>query len=1113
MKIRYFGPSIAICLLVISGLTLHHEEEEKGEKLFTLLAPKSTGISFNNVIKDERDRNILIYSNYYGGAGVAVIDINNDGLQDLLFAGNIVGDRLYLNKGNLKFEDITTSAGIVDDGGWSSGIAVADVNNDGKLDFYVTRELYDDKPTLRQNKLYINQGNNKFKEVAKAFGVDDDARSRHATFFDYDLDGDQDLFVLNQPPNPGNYSSLKNIDRSQLKFSSKLYQNNGTHFVEVTAKAGLLKTGYPNSVTVRDFNEDGWPDLFIANDFEVADFFYINNGDGTFTDHLKTAMRHISYFSMGVDAGDINNDGKEDLMVVDMVAEDNFRLKANMSGMDPNAFWNVVNNGGHYQYMFNNLHLNQGKNIYSDIAAMAGVSSTDWSWSNLLGDFDNDGWKDIYITNGLLRDIRNSDAAKTLPKKVVKTVTDYYQKNPNEPTKNVLDIINIKDVLANVPSEPIANYAYKNNGDLTFKKVINAWGFENTSFSNGSAYADLDNDGDLDIVVNNVNQNAFVYQNNSNKQSENHFVRIEPVNDQGLPIVGTKISVQTKNSKQFVQVTRTRGMYSTSEPIAHFGLPDDQVIDKIQIEWPDQTTSILRNVKANQHLKVKFSDERKKAAKRPYPKPLFTTINNATPIDFKHLENPFDDYAKQILLPHKLSQFGPAMAIGDVNGDSLEDVFLGGAAGISGDLYLQQKDHSFVLQPNSPWYKDKSSEDVDAIFIDIDNDSDLDLFVASGGNEFTPGAQQYTDRVYVNDGKGNFTYDPDRVAPYTISSGKIVPNDFDNDGDVDLFVAGKFVPHDYPNPASSILLENVNGYYKNRTAELAPGFSHIGLINDAVWFDYNNDGLTDIALAGDWMPVTIFENKGGKFEKVLKPTGFENMTGWWNSIYKADFDSDGDEDLVVGNLGLNYKYKATKVEPFEVHYDDFDQNGTRDIVLSYYNFGERFPVRGKSCSTQQVPTLETKFPAYNLFADADLDAIYGKNALKKALHLKATHFASTYFENLGDGTFKAKLLPTLAQLSNINDMLIEDFDKDGHLDILAAGNLFVSEIETPRNDAGIGILLQGNGKGDFKTVAAEESGVYAPWDVKHLGKITIGNIPHILMATNNDYLKFFIFND
>lgn len=1085
--------------------------DQKNQKRFTLLSSKKTGIDFNNKLKDERHRNILIYSNYYGGAGVAVIDINNDGLQDLFFAGNLVGDKLYLNKGDLSFEDITQSAGIEDNGGWSSGIAIADVNQDGWLDIYVTRELYDENPELRKNKLYLNQGNLKFKESSAKLGVDDSQRSRHALFFDYDLDGDADLFVLNQPPNPGNFSPLKHVDRSNPEYSSKLYENQGSTFKDVTKKAGLLKTGYPNSAVARDFDGDGLTDLFVANDFEAPDFFYKNNGDGTFTDKLTESMRHISYFSMGVDAADINNDGLEDLMVLDMVAEDNYRLKANMGGMDIKAFSDVVNSGGHYQYMFNNLHLNQGNNQFSEVAALAGVSSTDWSWSNLIADFDNDGWKDIHITNGLLRDIRNSDAAKTFPQKVLQIVTEYYEKHPKEPTRNVLDIIDLQEVLNTLPSQPLTNYAYKNNGDLTFSKVMSQWGLEDKSFSNGSAVADLDNDGDLEIIVNNVNQEAFIYNNNGEKFNNNNYLRIQTMIDHKV-MEGTRVEISTENGNQTAEIHKTKGMYSVSEPVAHFGLGSVSTVNKVVVTWPDKTITILSNVDANQLLKIKKqktvdADKLELAVQK-----LFELKNNPAPIGHKHLENSFDDYQKQVLLPHKLSQFGPAMAIGDVNNDGLDDIYLGGSAGVSGDLYVQHKDNTFSLQTTPPWYEHKSSEDIDALFLDVDLDNDIDLFVVSGGNEFSPNAPQYHDRLYLNDGHGTFYYSKERIDDYAVSGARVKPFDFDKDGDLDLFIAGKFIPHDYPSPASSVLLVNDNGYFKNKTSALAPGLENVGLINDAAWVDYDQDGLTDLIVAGEWMPVTIFKNNGLGFTKVMQPTGLENQLGWWFSIETGDMDNDGDMDLVAGNLGLNYKYKASEEEPFEVHYDDFDNNGSHDIVLSYYNFGERFPVRGRSCSAQQVPELKDKFPAYNLFADADLESIYGKAKLKKALRLEATDFASTYFENLGNGSFKASKLPVLSQFSSINDIILKDLNGDGHKDIVAAGNLYVSEIETTRNDAGLGMVLLGNGKGEFEAIPAVKSGLYAPWDVKKISLINIGKTTHLVMATNNDYLRFFMIN-
>lgn len=1096
--------------------TLISKGQHSKDKMFTLLNADQTNIHFNNRIQDFKEHNILIYSNYYGGAGVGIGDFNNDGLQDIFFAGNLEGDRLYRNKGRMQFEDVTQTAGIEDNGGWSSGVVVGDINNDGWQDIYVTRELYDDRPELRRNKLYINttarqkDGHIAFEESAARYGLDDPARTRHAAFLDYNRDGLLDVFLLNQPPNPGNFSTMFGTDLRQEKYSPRLYQNNGDNsFSDITAGAGLLKTGFANSVSVLDANNDGWQDIYVSNDFDAPDFFYLNNGDGTFKDVAGEALRHISYFSMGVDAADINNDGNLDLMVVDMVAEDNYRLKSNMSGMDPNAFWEIVNRGGHYQYMFNTMQLQQGMvsgvPYYSDIAQMAGVPSTDWSWSNVIADFDNDGYKDIYVTNGLLRDIRNTDSDKAVAKYINKVANDFVQQNPNAGDVSIWDILDLEKTLAHIPSEKLSNYAYKNTNGLTFEKVSEGWGVDHKAFSNGCAYGDLDNDGDLDLVVSNINEPAFVYENRASELVGKNYLRVRLMDSKSnRPVLGSRVEITQGGSTQLYEFTSVRGMYSSSEQIAHFGLSGAGKVEAVKITWPDRKQTLLHGVSANQTIVADFNKSGEVSVNNTKATSLFEPVEILT---HEHRENKFDDYKKQVLLPHKMSEFGPAIARGDVNGDGLEDVFIGGAVGTPSVLYLQNGDGTFEKQEglvNSTPY-----EDVDAALFDADNDGDKDLYIVSGGNEWNPNNPRYQDRLYLNDGHANFEFHMDGLPAMTESGSCVRPFDFDGDGDLDLFVGGRHTPWNYPAPVTSRLLENQGGFFTDVTDKLAKALVDIGMVTDAVWIDYDKDGNSDLVLAGEWMPLTFLRNNGSGFENVTKNAGIAHSEGWWFSLEATDLNNDGHMDLVAGNLGLNYKYKASVDEPFEVHYDDFDQNGQHDIVLSYYNFGEQFPLRGRSCSSQQVPLLGEKFKTYNVFASATLSDVYGQNKLQSALNYKARTFASAVFINNGSGQFDMKPLPLEAQLSSINDIIVKDFDSDGHVDILVAGNLYQSEVETTRNDAGTGMLLMGNGQGDFIPLSPSESGILLPFDVKKLVMIKREGSEVLLAAVNNGKVRAF----
>ncbi|MEL6650259.1 MAG: VCBS repeat-containing protein, partial [Bacteroidota bacterium] len=1051
-----------LLLLLLTAIVSPHL---LGQSLFQSLSPEQSGVDFNNEIKDHKSHNILIYSNYYGGAGVGIGDFDNDGLQDLFFAGNLVSDQLYLNEGNMKFREASLESGITDNGGWSSGVVLADVNQDGWLDIYITRELYDEKPELRANLLYLNQGVQEaedgrkrvhFVERAAQYGIADTARTRHASFLDYDRDGDLDLFLLNQPPNPGNYSELYGSDLSQKAFRPRLYRNDGEQFVDVSEEARVLEPGFGNSVSIVDLNNDGWVDIYLANDYDEPDRLYINQQDGTFRNQLYESMPHISYYSMGVDAADINRDGWLDLMVLDMVAEDNYRLKANMSGMNPQSFWKVVNQGGHYQYMFNALHLNQG-NLgpyglhFSEVGQMAGVPSTDWSWSNLFADFDNDGWQDLYITNGLLRDIRNTDAAKVFPAYVRRKADEYIRKNPNAGEVSIWDVLDLDEALNLIPSVPLSNYAYRNEGGLTFTRVMQEWGLEEASFSNGSAYGDLDNDGDLDLVVSNINAPAFVYRNQSQEQDPQHFLRLKV--DLPQPF-GTRVTLRYDGQQQMQELTNVRGMYSTSEPILHFGLADFVGTLEMEIRWPDGSVEKRSAKQQDQVLSIKPVNPQ--SPKNNPNNPRFVDLTDELKLDHTHEENQFDDYFLQVLLPHKMSQFGPAVAAADVNGDGREDFFVGGAAFEEGSLYLQKANGTFQYKGQASFGKDRPFEDVHALFLDVEGDGDQDLYVVSGGNAFTAGAAQYQDRLYLNDGKGNFSRSG-ALPIISASGGRVSAGDFDADGDLDLFVGGRHLPADYPMPATSYLLRNDSkggqAAFTDISAEVDGDLAAFGMCTDAKWIDYDGNGLLDLIAVGEWMEIVVLaQTETGFVQRALA----ENTRAWWFSLESADLDGDGDEDLITGNLGENYKYHASEGEPFSVHYEDFDANGLADIVLSYYNFGERVPLRGRSCSSEQVPMLKKDFPTYDLFASANLEEVYDPSKLNGALVYEVESFASCWWENQGNGQYVRHLLPREAQLAPINDILIRDVDTDGKLDLIVAGNLFVSEIETPRADAGIG---------------------------------------------------------
>ncbi len=1072
--------------------------QKKKQLQFSLLSSSTTGISFSNDIVETDSLNYFTYPYMYMGGGVSAGDINNDGLIDLFFTANMKSNSLYLNTGNFKFVEITEKANVSGDDRWFTGSTMVDINNDGFLDIYVS---VSGKGNNRNNLLYINNGDATFTESAKEYGIDHNGHTTQSTFFDYDNDGDLDIYLANYPPTP--FQSAIELyhyktNNPKIEESDILYRNNGDGtFKDVTVEAKILNFGLSLSATTSDINNDGWKDIYVSNDFDSADYVYINNRDGTFREVSKTSLKHTAQYGMGADIADYNNDSFLDIAQVDMTPEDNRRSKANMSSMNPLGFTKMVKYGLNYQYMQNCLQLNRGVDangnpIYSEVSRISGISTTDWSWSILFSDLDNDGWKDITVSNGTRRDINNRDYFLALK------------------TRNYFGGVKLSaEEIQKIPSEKIANYVFKNNKDLTFKNVVKEWGWEQKTFSNGAAYADLDNDGDLDFVINNIDQQATVYKNNNSGNNNYVTVTLKGTN-KNVNGIGAKVYVTADELKQFGELTVTRGFQSSVAPNLHFGLAKAENISSIEVIWPNGYTSKVKDIQSNQNVIIDYATAQPISNTDPIEKQsLFTTIiPDSIGIDFIHKENAYDDYAKEPLLPHQTSKLGSGVAVADVNGDGLEDFYVGGASQQAGALYVQNQVGKFEKTNHEVWESDKIREDMNALFLDIDGDQDKDLYVVSGGNEVNAEPKYFQDRLYINDGKGVFTKDLKALPSIETSGSRVKAGDYDNDGDLDLFVGGRLVAGKYPWPTKSYILKNDNGVFKDVTDQIAPDFEQLGMITDANWTDFDTNGTLDLIIVGEWTPILFYSNTNGKFENVTTTTGLKDTKGWWFSLTQDDFDGDGDMDYVAGNLGLNYKYKATAAEPFEVFADDFDNNNRKDIVLSYYNFGKLFPVRGKSCSSQQIPALKNKFKDYNSFAISEVTDVYGKEELQNAeIHYIAQNFASSYIENLGNGKFKSIELPNEVQFSSVNKIINEDMDKDGHMDLVIGGNLYASEIETPRNDSSVGTFLKGDGNGSFTVVPNIECGLYFEGDVKDIETITIGGIKHIIVLKNNEALQ------
>lgn len=1066
-------------------------EGQREKKLFSIIGSEDSGIEFINRIETNDSINILNFEYLYNGGGISVGNLNGDSLPDIFFSGNQIASQIYINKGDLRFQNITNFSGIDTSNLWSTGVNLIDINQDGLDDIYLCVGGMGNRSEF-PNKLFINNGDLTFTESAGDYGLDDSGESIQSVFFDYDLDGDLDLYLLTGGGFEKSALSLRPINnRGTSRNNDRLYRNDFDHnrghayFTDVSNESGVVIEGFGLGVSIIDANNDHWPDIYVSNDYISKDLLYINNQDGTFEEQIDEYFQHFSHFSMGNDVADINNDGYLDLFTSDMRPERLKRRKLMAGSFSQDIFQHAKNFGYGEQYMRNMLHLNSGNGKFSEIGQFAGVEMTDWTWSPLFADFDNDGFQDLFITNGYGKDITDMDFVK-------------YRENQSFIYSELNDLKRaLLDTLNNFPPIELPNYIFKNRGNYTFENSTNSWGLNQTSISNGASYVDLDLDGDLDLLVNNIDQRAFVYRNNLNSKDSirSNFIQVTL---QGLDLnrsgIGSLVTVYSNGSKQVRYCQPTRGFQSTSTSVLHFGL-GSQKADSLSVLWPDGSLQTLNQVTSNTLMNISYSDQRIKNIDSYEA----TLLEEITLIHHSHRESNHNDFSIQSLLSHGLSNFGPSISVADINADGLEDIFIGGSYGQLSTIYFQSINNTYnkVVLEDSLIYEDQG-----AILFDVNNDGLLDIYVTSGGAERYAGHKCYQDRLYIN----KFDRFERGVLPEMLTStSSVSAADFDKDGDLDLFVGGRVVPGSYPTPPQSYVLENVDGSFVDVSEQFHKNLKSLGMVTSSLWTDYNNDNNIDLIVVGEFMPVTIFVNNGNEFDVIT----IDNSKGLWNSIESADFDHDGDMDYVLGNIGLNSNYTATITHPLELHYSDFDSNGSIDLLYSQYEEGDYYPIATLDQLVKQLPVLKKKFLHYSKFASSSTNDLISYLNPGKFETIQAQILSSSYLENLGNGKLKLTPLPPEAQFSSAFGIQVQDLNSDGFSDLVMVGNTKDRAVQYGNIDAGYGSVLLNDGQGNFKSINNRESGFTVIGEGRGLVSLTNGNDQYILVGVNNKPIQSF----